>query len=240
MEVMNTDTDTTPEAGTLDAGLTADGGAGPLVPALPQTLLARRALDLILQEEPAPIAHHSIRSALFARMLADHRRAEPGRDYDPELLFLACALHDIGLSELGNRHQRFEVDGADTAAEFLSAQGLPAAQVDAVWQAIALHSSPGIAERTGTLCELVRLGVGMDFGRDSDFVSDQTGAAIHAAYPRLSMATSLIDAIVAQGRQRPEKAPAYTLPGQLLRERLNSPTQQTVLETATSAARWGN
>ncbi|WP_254397885.1 hypothetical protein [Streptomyces sp. AC558_RSS880] len=66
-------------------------------------------------------------SALFARLRADHQGAKPGRAYDPELLFPVWVLHDIGLTRAGDRHQRFEVDGADTAAEFLTAQGLPAA-----------------------------------------------------------------------------------------------------------------
>jgi hypothetical protein len=209
------------------------------VPPLPETPLARRALALVRETESTATAHHSVRSALFARLRADHQGAEPGRDYDPELLFLACVLHDIGLTRAGDRHQRFEVDGADTAAEFLTAQGLPAADVDAVWEAIALHTTPGIAERRGILCALVHQGAGMDFGWDTDCVDDATGAAIHAAYPRLSMATTLTDEIVAQARHRPEKAPPFSLAAELLRER-SLPPHRTRMETMAEAARWGN
>ncbi|MCB5911915.1 HD domain-containing protein [Streptomyces pinistramenti] len=229
----------TPGETQVTVGLKAVTAPPELIPALPEGPLARRALHLVIREESAAIAHHSIRSALFARLLADHRGAEPGRDYDPELLFLACVLHDIGLTERGNGRQRFEVDGADAAAAFLAEQNLPAGQVDAVWEAIALHTSPGIAERRGTLCALVRAGVGMDFGRAADFVSDATGAAIHAAYPRLSMTTSLVDEIVAQAAARPEKAPRYSLAGELLRER-TTPPYRAALEERTAAARWGN
>ncbi|MFE9623089.1 HD domain-containing protein [Streptomyces sp. NPDC006527] len=164
-------------------------------------------------------ANHSVRSALFARLRADHQGAKPGHDYDPELLFLACVLHDIGLTQAGDRHQRFEVDGADTAAAFLTAQGLPTADVDAVWEAVALHTTPGIAERRGTLCALVHQGTGMDFGWDTDWVDDAIRTAIHAAYPRLWMATTLTDEIVAQARRRPEKAPLFSIASELLRER---------------------
>jgi hypothetical protein len=209
------------------------------VPPIPETPPARSALKLVLDAESAAAAHHSVRTALFARLLADHRGARPGRDYDPELLFLACVLHDLGLTEAGDRDQRFEVDGADAAAEFLTAQGLPAAGVDAVWEAIALHTSVGIAERRGTLCALVRGGIGMDFGVGTEFVSDETGAAVHAAYPRLSMATTLVDEVVAQARRRPRKAPPYSLAAELLRER-STPPHVTRLETMTDAARWGN
>ncbi|MFI7097807.1 HD domain-containing protein [Streptomyces sp. NPDC050161] len=229
----------TPGESQVTAGLKAVPAPQELIPALPEDPLTRRALHLVIREESAPIAHHSIRSALFARLLADHRGAEPGRDYDPQLLFLACVLHDIGLSERGNGRQRFEVDGADAAAAFLTEQNLPAGQVDAVWEAIALHTSPGIAERRGTLCAFVRAGVGMDFGRDTDFVSDATGAAIHAAYPRLSMTTALVDEVVAQAVARPEKAPPHSFPGGVLHER-TTPPYRAAIEERTAAARWGN
>ncbi|MEV7020338.1 HD domain-containing protein [Streptomyces sp. NPDC093991] len=209
------------------------------VPPLPDSPVARRTLALVRETESTATANHSARSALFARLRADHEGAEAGRDYDPELLFLACVLHDIGLTQAGDRHQRFEVDGADTAAEFLTAQGLPAADVDAVWEAIALHTTPGIAERRGTLCALVHQGTGMDFGLDTDCVDDATGAAIHARYPRLSMATTLVDEITAQARNRPEKAPPFTLASELLRER-SVPPHRTRMETMADAARWGN
>ncbi|MFI5571771.1 HD domain-containing protein [Streptomyces sp. NPDC051740] len=101
------------------------------VPPLLDTPVARRALALVCETESTATANHSVRSALFARLRADDQGAKPGRDYDPELLFLACVLHDIGLTRAGDRHQRFEVDGADTAAEFLTVQGLPTADVDA-------------------------------------------------------------------------------------------------------------
>ncbi|MER5295625.1 HD domain-containing protein [Streptomyces pharetrae] len=209
------------------------------VPSLPDTPIARRALALVRDTESTATANHSIRAWLFARLRADHEGAVPGRDYDPQLLFLACVLHDIGLTEAGDRHQRFEVDGADTAAEFLTAQGLPAPDVDAVWEAIALHTSPGIAERRGPLCALVHRGTGMDFGLGTECVDDATGARIHAAYPRLSMATTLTDEIVAQARRRPEKAPHFTVAGELLRER-STPPYTTWMETHADAGRWGN
>ncbi|MGW9597238.1 HD domain-containing protein [Streptomyces chartreusis] len=209
------------------------------VPSFPDTSVPRHALALVHATESAATANHSVRSALFARLCADHRGARPGQDYDPDLLFLACVLHDIGLTEKGDRHQRFEVDGADLAAEFLTAQGLSTGDVDAVWEAIALHTSPGIAERRSTLSALVRTGIGMDFGVGVDFVDEATGAAIHAAYPRFSMATTLVDEITAQARRRPEKAPRYSIASELLRER-STPPYSTFVETATSTSRWGN
>ena len=40
-------------------------------------------------------------------------------DYDDELVFLGCLLHDLGVTDYGWGDQRFEVEGADAAARFL-------------------------------------------------------------------------------------------------------------------------
>ncbi|MFC9436931.1 HD domain-containing protein [Nocardia sp. NPDC057030] len=206
--------------------------------ALPQTPLTRAVLALTLQAESPAIANHSIRSFLFARLFADHIQAAPDADYDPDLLFAATVLHDIGLSEAGNGNHRFEVDGADKAAEFLTGQGLGAAAVDSVWEAIALHTAQHIADRRGPLCMLTTNGISLDFGKGTEFISDELGAAIHAQYPRHSMATSVVDVIVAQATARPDKAPPFSPAFALLRERQTG--QPTILEHAAALGRWGN
>ncbi len=208
--------------------------SSPLLPALPDSPAALAALDLVRANENAAIANHSVRAFLFATLVAEHRGVS---DFDPSLLFFSCVLHDIGLSAVGNRTQRFEVDGADVAAEFLAGHGFSGADRDTVWEAIALHTSGGIAERRGPVTDLTRRGVGLDFGRDADCVSDDQAAAIHAAYPRLDMARSLVDVIVEQGRARPQKAPRYTFAGELLRERDTAGT--TALEQGAALSRWG-
>jgi HD domain-containing protein len=204
------------------------------LPPLPESPAARAALDLIRAHESTAIANHSVRSFFFATLLAEHRNVT---DFDPSLLFFACVLHDIGLSEIGNRTQRFEVDGADVAADFLAELGFSASQRDTVWEAIALHTSGGIAERRGPVTDLTRRGVGMDFGRDVECVSDAQSAAIHAAYPRLSMERSLVEEIVGQAQGRPEKAPRYSIAADLLRERTTVGT--TSLEQGATLSRWG-
>jgi hypothetical protein len=78
----------------------------------------------------------------------------------------------------------------------------------------------------------------MDFGLAADFIDDQTAAAIHARYPRLSMATTLMDAIVAHAQRSPEAAPPYSLPAGVLRERNTDGV--TLLELAASHGRWGD
>jgi hypothetical protein len=215
------------------------------VKALPDTPLAQAALALVTSAESPSIANHSIRSYLFARLVARRLGMVPGRDHDDRLLFLACVLHDLGLAPEGRHTQRFEVVGADHAAEFLTEQGLSAAEVDAVWEAIALHTSPQIAERRGALCLLVRGGIGVDFGGvlrpglAPDAVTDAQAQAIHDAYPRLAMVSSLVDAIATQAAKNPANAPRYSVGGELLRERGNPP-RRTRMEEAALSSRWGS
>ncbi len=182
--------------------------------------------------------NHSVRSYLFGELLAARDGLRPGADYDSETLFLACVMHDLGAGTAVAGKARFEVEGADLAATLLTEHGCERAVVDGVWDAIALHSSVGIAERRGPLCYLTRLGIGMDFGLDAEFIDDRTAAAIHARYPRLSSTSSLMDAIVAHGQRSPEAAPPYSLPANVLRERQTDGI--TLLELAASHGRWGD
>lgn len=222
-------------------GPTREATADPI--ALPSTPLADAVTNLIRPVETPSVFNHSIRSYLFARLVAGRLGLAVGHDYRDDLLFAACAMHDLGLASDGPHRQRFEVEGADRAAEFLIQEGMSTADADQVWQAIALHTSPGIAERRGTLCVLVREGVALDFGVPAgadhlDAVTDEQADAMHAAYPRLDMIRSLTDAIVAQAAKDPKNAPRYTTPGELLRERQTF--GRTRLEHTGGSSRWGD
>lgn len=208
--------------------------------ALPTTPAATKGLAFVKSHARAAVYNHSVRSFVLARLQAQHQGLLPGRDYDEELLFLACLFHDMGLTELGNGPQRFEVEGADVAVKFLLANGFDAAQADRVWLAIALHTSNGIAERREPLVRLTKGGIGLDFGGpNSAFIPETQATQLFTAYPRLQMASCLADLIVAQCQQQPSKAPRYTPAAEMVRERTTGP-HTTVLEAQAAAGRWGN
>ena len=205
----------------------------------PQTQLAKVADELARAAEPDFLYHHSVRSYLFARVAAAARGLAAGEGYDDELLFLSCVLHDIGLTTQADRGRRFEVDGAEAAVDLLRANGLEAPRAQVVWDAIALHTSPGIAEHRGNEVALTRAGIGMDFGSDADLVPAELAAQVHDRYPRLDMARCLTDAIVAQAQGHPRKAPPYTLPGELVRER-EAGSFSTRMERLAAHGRWAS
>jgi hypothetical protein len=169
---------------------------------LAQSLAAR-----IFADESKAIANHSVRSYLFATEFAGAIAAEAGVDYDDRLLLAACLLHDIGLTKAADGDQRFEIDGADYATDLLSEHDFSTDEARAVWEAIVLHTSPGIAERWNPLTRLVRSGVGMDFGRGLEVVPADRIDAIFAGYPRLDMEATLVAEVIAQADANPLKAP---------------------------------
>lgn len=181
----------------------------------PDTDIARKAYDLVFAEETPALANHSVRGYLFARALAE----ADGTPYDDEVLFLSCVLHDMGLTERGNGGQRFEVDGADVAADFLREHGYDEKRTETVWQAIALHTLSGIAHRMPGEIALAHLGIGLDvlsFGAER--LPEGFADEVHAAYPRLEPGCGLRAAITGQIAKNHDKAPMGSLPYELARQ----------------------
>src|SRR6476619_3987373 len=163
-----------------------------------------------------PIADHSIRSFLFAPLLAEHEGCLNDAAYDEELLFAATVMHDLGLGDHAQGQARFEVEGADLAAGVLRNHGVADADVDRVWEAIALHACVGIAERRGLLTYLTHKGVFVDIGRLGDGVADRLRREVLNAYPTPADVGYLRDAIVKHASRSDAAAPTGSLAAQLL------------------------
>jgi hypothetical protein len=190
-----------------------------VLPEPPGGPLAALVLDAVARAVVPAVRDHSARTYLHAALIAPGRGLVPGRDFEEVLLFCACALHDLGTAAAHDGPNRFEVEGADAAATLLSAQGLDAAAVDQVWEAIALHTSPQIAERRGPITMLTRLGVLADFG---DPAGDAHGLrpAIEQRHPRRDIERELKRLVVEQALRQPGKAPKSSWPSVLLRSHL--------------------
>ncbi|GAA1408423.1 hypothetical protein GCM10009639_58160 [Kitasatospora putterlickiae] len=185
---------------------------------LPATELVRRTLAHAKRLLPAALFHHSVRTYLYGRLLGEQRGLRPGRDYDDELLFLGCVLHDCGLSAEGDGDQRFELDGADLAVRFLEGEGVASDRAQVVWDAIALHMDREIAERKRPEIALVALGAGFDLGGGPERLPPGYTDRVHRVLPRLHAAAVLHDSIVRQALENPRKAPPFTMQGELVRQ----------------------
>jgi hypothetical protein len=149
---------------------------------IPDSLLAKEATDILRGHSTDVLINHSIRVYLFA--------AEQGRQqklrFDAELLYVAAAFHDFGLlKKFSSPNERFEVDGANAARQFLATHNIPEEQIQTAWQAIALHTTPGITHHMRPEVALLHSGVGLDvLGRGLDQFPSELRDDIVARYPR--------------------------------------------------------
>ena len=126
---------------------------------IPDSKLSVAALELVKSESHTSIYKHVLRTFVFGALAA---RAERIR-FDEELFFLGAVLHDLGLTErFGVSVGRFEVVGADAAQSYLSGEGVSSERAAVVWEAIALHTSNGIALRRAPEVVLVHIGASID------------------------------------------------------------------------------
>ena len=125
-----------------------------------------------------------MRSWLFGVLIADGAKPAP----DPELLAVSAILHDLGLTERYSAQERFEVDGANAARSFLKERGIPAQQIQLVWDAIALHTTRSIALNKEPEVAMTHSGIAVDvIGAGLDQIPQHKVRAILAEFPRLSM-----------------------------------------------------
>jgi HD superfamily phosphodiesterase len=106
--------------------------------------------------------------------------------FDPELLYVGAMFHDMGLTEkYSTATERFEVDSANAARDFLRQHGITDASIDIVWDAIALHTTPGIPQHKKPEVALVTAGVEMDvLGIGYEEFSDAQREQVITAHPR--------------------------------------------------------
>jgi HD superfamily phosphodiesterase len=171
--------------------------------AIPDSKIAHEVTQLLRDTEDDLLFYHSTRVYFWAALTGKRQRLV----FDPELLYTAAMFHDIGLTQAYATSQlRFEVDGANAAREFLRSHGISEADIQKVWGAIALHTTPGIPEYMDPEVALVQAGAGMDVaGRGYDQFSDEQRNAVLAAYPRNThFKHDMIDAFYQGMKHRPD------------------------------------
>jgi hypothetical protein len=149
---------------------------------IPDSELAHEITELVRETESPLLFHHSSRVYCWGALAGKRRRLR----FDPELLYAGAMFHDMGLThQHSSADERFEVDGADAAREFLRSRGIAQHDIETVWTAIALHTTPGIPQHMHPVVALVTTGVEMDvLGLRYTECSDVEREAVVHAHPR--------------------------------------------------------
>jgi hypothetical protein len=167
---------------------------------IPDSPFAARARELVLEAEPGFLVNHSIRAYAWAVALADHDRLA----FDPEILYAAALLHDIGLVPAYDLGGCFELDGAIAARDFAIGQGKVAERADAIRHVIVRHMAaqqPPDATAEDVLLD-ESTGVDVTGYRFGD-IAPAIVSSVLAAYPRLDFKREFAALFVDQAARKP-------------------------------------
>jgi hypothetical protein len=150
--------------------------------AIPDSSIAAQAIEMAQDICPEFMVRHCFRSYCFGALLAA-RNALP---LDRETFFISAMLHDLALAEPHIASPgSFEWIGAKLAHEFCIDKQQSEARATTVHNAIALHTSLGIAHRYPPEIAMLHFGTAMDlFGMRIEEIPDNNLHDILSEYPR--------------------------------------------------------
>lgn len=170
----------------------------------PDSAIARAAEDRARELSTPGLYAHCLRTWAFASMFAQRDRIK----HDTELLYLACVLHDLGLTDkhIGHdpRASCFAVEGGRAAAALVHKHGATEERARAVAEAIMLHLNVSVPERLGPEAHLLSKGVSLDVvGRRLHQIPAPAAERVTARWPRGDFASELATATTNQAHMRP-------------------------------------
>jgi HD domain len=164
--------------------------------------IARRATELCRSVSPHYLFNHAVRTFLFGSLVghALHQK------FDDEVLYLACILHDLGLTDRYQGEHPFEIQGAEAARGFLETNTYANDKIGIVWDGIAMHASP-IGSFKQPEIALVGEGAGADvIGPDSSTIRRSDVEEVLTAFPRLKFKEAFLGSCADVVRKYPRAA----------------------------------
>jgi HD domain len=176
-----------------------------VLPAPPDSELAREADEHVREFSPPALYGHCLRTWAFATLFAQRDRVE----HDEELLYVACVLHDIGLTDGHDGNDLgaacFAVEGARAAHAMLCANGEPEDRARTVAEAISLHLNINVGDRFGPIATLLSKGVMLDVvGRRIEQIPRTNILEVSSRWPRDGSGELLLSDTKQQAQLRPQ------------------------------------
>jgi hypothetical protein len=159
---------------------------------LPDSAAARSAEEHCREVSPPYLVNHCLRAYLWGRLLA----AGSGFAADEELLYVACLLHDLGLTPryaaAPGDAPCFAVRGARAARDLTALAEWAPPRREALAEAIALHLNTSVGLEHGPEAHLLNAATALDTtGLRSWEIPPQAIAAVLARLPRLDLKREL-------------------------------------------------
>jgi hypothetical protein len=176
----------------------------------PDTRLAREAYELARERCSEPLLAHCLRCWLLADLFARRDRI----DFDEELLYLACVMHDLGLTDAHRAAPWepagcFAVHGALVSSELLCSRGADAGLAERVGDAIALHMNARVPLDEGAEAHLLHAAAHLDVAgsRAGDLEWGETRSVL-SAHPRAGFGVHFGQAMRREASEHPRSRAA--------------------------------
>ena len=170
--------------------------------AIPDSRFAVQAIEAAGALCPEFMMRHCFRSYCFGAILA----ARNGLALDRETFFVAAMLHDLGVTEAhANDPGSFEWVGASLAHKFCLGAEQSESRAAIVHNAIALHTSLGLADRYQPEIAMLHFGTAMDlFGMRIEEVPNGTLEIVLSDYPRGAFKAEFSPCLSHQAQIKPD------------------------------------
>lgn len=170
---------------------------------IPDTAAALDALQYSSSVSPVWLFNHCARSYLFAALLGLVDKLH----YDEEMLYVACLLHDLGLTPPAAAHGAhcFAVAGGRTAEARAALWHWPAARRRQLRAAIVLHTNVTVPlQAHGVEAHLLNAGAGVDVtGARLRELPSGIAKQVLQQHPRTDFGVYMADAMREEAAQRP-------------------------------------
>lgn len=171
---------------------------------VPDSPAARESEALCHEASSPSLANHCDRAYVWGALLAQAGRIR----FDEELLYVACQLHDLGLTErffgVHPGVHCFAVEGALVAEEWATERGWAEERKGRLAEALSLHLNARVALRHGAEAHLLHEGTSLDVtGLRAWEVGRGLRQEVVARYPRLGFKKEIDELAQAQRQARP-------------------------------------
>jgi len=177
----------------------------------PTSSVADLALEVVTEYSSPALVNHCRRSYVWAAAYAVLHEIS----FDPELLYVAVMLHDIGLVPAFDNHAiAFEHAGGHVAWVFGAGAGWPAQRRTRAAEIIVRHMWDSVDVDDDPEGFLLEIATGLDIsGRNPQWWPADLRAAVVAAVPRLGLAEEFTACFEAESARKPRSSAAAAMSG---------------------------